>query len=176
MYVVWKGTYSNSASGSVLVDRTMSPDFVSVVLEGMGGCNKGGLRGEDGGASGGKLASLPKKICQCHKKPSRRFKPRISPRVHKHVSRDPRLPPDASSEALWSPCAWRSSGTTKVKRRRTSSNDPSRSGPWTECRRVRLFSVVQAGLPYPTWWLTAVMMDQEWLLCDPASRVPKKKR
>jgi hypothetical protein len=76
---------------------------------------------------------------------------------HKHASRDRRLGPGGGFGGPGGGRArgrWR--GATRVTRRRTSSNDPSRSGPWRECQRVRLFSVVQAGLPYPTWWLRAV--------------------
>jgi len=52
--VVWKDTYSIASSCSVLGERTSSIDIASVVSKRTGGGNKGGPRGEEGGASGGK--------------------------------------------------------------------------------------------------------------------------
>ena len=52
--VLWKDTYSIATSCSVWVARMSSIDFASVVSERTGGGNKGGPRGEEGGASGGK--------------------------------------------------------------------------------------------------------------------------
>ena len=51
--VLWKDTYS-IATSSVWVERASSIDFASVVSERTVGGNKGGPRGEEGGASGGK--------------------------------------------------------------------------------------------------------------------------